>query len=55
MKKIILSLLCWPESEYLNAHGYQTGKKTVPKPVSILKTTADSVSYVLGEVAAFQP
>ena len=27
--------------------------KPVPKPVSILKTNADSVSYVLGEVTAF--
>lgn len=27
--------------------------KTVPKPVSILKTNADSVSYVLGEVIAY--
>ena len=27
--------------------------KPVPKPVNILKTTLDSVSYVLGEVAAY--
>lgn len=27
--------------------------KPVPKPVNILKTTADSISYVLGEVAAY--
>ena len=32
---------------------HSQSNKLAPKPVSILKTNADSVSYVLGEVTAF--
>ena len=57
MKKIILSVIL---SGVIGMMYAQPGK-TVPKPVtkpatkpaSILKTNADSVSYVLGEVVAF--
>jgi FKBP-type peptidyl-prolyl cis-trans isomerase len=57
MKNTILSLLLLAGIGTLNA---QPGKpvikpatKPVAKPVNILKTTNDSVSYVLGEIAAF--
>ncbi len=49
MKKFILSLVMMAGITVLNAQI----TKPVPKPVSILKTNADSVSYVLGEVTAF--
>lgn len=57
MKTILLSFVMIIAIGVLNA---QTTKpvpkptpKPIPKPVNILKTNADSVSYVLGEVAAF--
>lgn len=61
MKKIIVPVFLLAGISVLNA---QPAKpltkpvtkpvpKLVPKPVSILKTNADSVSYVLGEVVAF--
>lgn len=49
MKKIILSFILLTAIIAVNA---QT-TKPVPKPVNILKTAADSVSYVLGEIAAY--
>jgi FKBP-type peptidyl-prolyl cis-trans isomerase len=53
MKKIILPFLMLAGIGVLNAQVTKPVTKTVPKPVTILKTTLDSVSYVLGEVAAF--
>ena len=57
MKRVIFPLIMLAGISVLNA---QPGKpvskpvtKPVPKPVNILKTTLDSVSYVLGEVAAY--
>jgi FKBP-type peptidyl-prolyl cis-trans isomerase FklB len=49
MKKYILPVMMLAAVGILNAQV----TKPVPKPVSILKTNADSVSYVLGEVTAF--
>lgn len=49
MKKFILSAMMLAGIGVLNAQI----TKPVAKPVTILKTTNDSVSYVLGEVAAF--
>ena len=53
MKKIILPVLFLSGIGLLNAQPGKPVPKPMPKPVSILKTTADSVSYVLGEVVAF--
>lgn len=57
MKKIVLPLMLLAGISVLNAQVTKPIPKPVPKPlpkpVSILKTTADSVSYVLGEVTAF--
>ncbi len=53
MKKIILSGCLFITVPAINA---QTGKpvaKPTPKPAPLLKTTNDSLSYVMGEVAAF--
>lgn len=49
MKKIILLVTMFAAIGVLNAQV----TKPIPKPVPILKTTLDSVSYVLGEVAAY--
>ena len=50
MKKIVFSsiLLACLMTSYA-----QPAKKTTPPPVPVLKTANDSLSYVLGEVAAF--
>jgi FKBP-type peptidyl-prolyl cis-trans isomerase len=53
MKKFILSVMMLAGIGLLNAQVTKPVIKTVPKPVNILKTTLDSVSYVLGEVAAY--
>jgi len=53
MKKFILSVMMLAGISVLNAQVNKTVPKTTPKPVTILKTTLDSVSYVLGEVAAY--
>jgi len=53
MKKIILSVMMLAGIGVLNAQVTKTVPKPVPKPVTILKTTLDSVSYVIGEVAAY--
>jgi FKBP-type peptidyl-prolyl cis-trans isomerase len=57
MKKIILSVIMLVTIGVLNAQVTKPVSKPVAKPVakpvSILKTNADSVSYVLGEAAAF--
>ena len=50
MKKSILFAILLISIHSANA---QPVKKTVPKPVPVLKTFNDSLSYVLGEVAAF--
>ena len=53
MKKIILSGFLFITVLAINA---QTGKpvvKPAPKPVPLLKTTNDTLSYVMGEVVAF--
>ena len=49
MKKIIFSVILTAGTGIL--HSQIT--KTVAKPVNMLKTKADSVCYVIGEVAAF--
>ncbi len=53
MKKIILSLLMLSAITLLNAQPGKPVPKPKPKPASLLNTNADSVSYVLGEVVAF--
>jgi FKBP-type peptidyl-prolyl cis-trans isomerase FklB len=57
MKKIIVSVFLLAGISVLNAQPAKPVTKPVtkpvPKPVSILKTNADSISYVLGEVVAF--
>lgn len=55
MKKIILSVMMLAGIGVLKANAQVTKPvpKPVSKPVNILKTTLDSVSYVLGEVAAY--
>jgi len=60
MKKLILSVLLVAAFNTMEAQTTKPVNKPVTKPVTkpatpvnILKTTADSVSYVLGEVAAF--
>lgn len=53
MKKIILAVLSLANMCALNAQKTTTVSKPVTKPVNILKTTIDSVSYVLGEIAAY--
>ena len=57
MKKFILSVMMLAGTGILNAQVTKPVNKPVPKatsqPVNILKTTLDSVSYVLGEVAAY--
>ena len=53
MKKFILSVMMLACIGFLNAQVTKPVIKPVPKPVNILKTTLDSVSYVLGEVAAY--
>lgn len=53
MKKIILSVTLMAGISVVNAQTVKPVTKPVPKPVNILKTTIDSVSYVLGEVAAY--
>ncbi|MGH2553573.1 MAG: hypothetical protein ACRDEB_07645, partial [Chitinophagaceae bacterium] len=57
MKKLILPFLLLSITNIIYAQpGKQVTKpatKPVAKPGSILKTNADSVSYVLGEVTAF--
>ncbi len=60
MQKTILSVLLLAGAGALNAQPNKPVTKPVTKPVvkpvtpvNILKTTNDSVSYVLGEVAAF--
>ena len=58
MQKIILSVLLLAGTGALKAQPPKTqaNRTQVPKPVTpvnILKTTNDSVSYVLGEIAAF--
>ncbi len=50
MKKIVLVIIGILTIHTINA---QPGK-TVAKPAPLLKTNADSVSYILGEVAVFQ-
>ena len=50
MKKSILFAILLISIHSSNA---QPVKKAVPKPVPVLKTSNDSLSYVLGEVAAF--
>jgi FKBP-type peptidyl-prolyl cis-trans isomerase FklB len=49
MKKIIVSVVVMTAAGLVNAQP----TKPVAKPVNILKTANDSVSYVLGEIAAF--
>lgn len=49
MKKFMLFLMMIAGISVLNAQV----TKPVPKPVNILKTKNDSVSYVLGEIAAY--
>jgi FKBP-type peptidyl-prolyl cis-trans isomerase FklB len=53
MKKIILSVMMLAGISVLNAQVNKTVPKPAPKPATILKTTLDSVSYVIGEVAAY--
>jgi len=53
MKKLILPVLMLAGIGVINAQVTKPVIKPVPKPVNILKTTLDSVSYVLGEVAAY--
>ena len=53
MKKIVLSVMLMAGICVVNAQTVKPVTKPVPKPVNILKTTTDSVSYVLGEVAAY--
>lgn len=61
MKKIILSVILSGTISLMYAQPGKTPPKPTPKPVvkpttqpaNILKTNADSVSYVLGEVVAF--
>ena len=53
MKKIVLSVTLMAGIGVVNAQTVKPVTKPVPKPVNILKTTTDSVSYVLGEVAAY--
>jgi len=49
MKNIVLSLLLI----LLSKSFFAQVTKPVPKPVSILKTSSDSISYVIGEIAGF--
>jgi FKBP-type peptidyl-prolyl cis-trans isomerase FklB len=53
MKKILLPVMMLAGFSVLNAQVTKTVPKAAPKPVTILKTTLDSVSYVIGEVAAY--
>lgn len=53
MKKFILSVMTLAGISVLNAQVTKTVPKPATPPVKILKTTLDSVSYVLGEVAAY--
>ncbi len=57
MQKTILSVLLLAGFSALNAQTTKPTTKTVVKPVTqpvkVLKTTNDSISYVLGEIAAF--
>lgn len=58
MKKLVLSVLSLATFTIMYAQPTKPVTKPVSKPVTttptlILKTTADSVSYVLGEVAAY--
>jgi FKBP-type peptidyl-prolyl cis-trans isomerase FklB len=53
MKKIILSVMMLAGIGVLQAQVTKPVTKPTPQPVKILKTTLDSVSYVLGEVAAY--
>jgi len=53
MKKIILSGSLFITVLAINAQPGKPVVKPTPKPVILLKTNADSVSYVLGEVVAF--
>ncbi len=57
MKKIVFVVILTGAISMLNAQPGKPVPKPIPKPVakpvSILKTNADSVSYVLGEVVAF--
>lgn len=53
MKNFILPVMMLAGVSMLNAQPVKPAAKPTPKPVSILKTNADSVSYVLGEVVAF--
>lgn len=53
MKKFILSVMMLAGISVLNAQVTKPVSRPVTPPVKILKTTTDSVSYVLGEVAAY--
>ncbi len=53
MKTILISFVMMMAIGVLNAQPTKPVPKPTPKPVNILKTNADSVSYVLGEVVAF--
>ncbi len=53
MKKFILSVIMLAGISVLNAQVTKPVPKPATPPVKILKTTTDSVSYVLGEVAAY--
>ena len=52
MKNFILSFMMLAGIGFLNAQPNKTTTTPVTNPVSILKTTADSICYVLGEIAA---
>ncbi len=57
MKKLILSVVVLGGAVAVNAQTTKPGTKPVTKPVTAaanpLKTTSDSISYVLGEIAAY--
>lgn len=53
MKKIALPLILLTTISAPNAQTTKPVTKPVVTPVNILKTQADSVSYVMGEIAAF--
>ncbi len=53
MKKFILSVMMLAGIGVLNAQVTKPVSKPATPPVKILKTTTDSVSYILGEIAAY--
>jgi FKBP-type peptidyl-prolyl cis-trans isomerase FklB len=53
MKKIILSFIMMGCLCVLKAQPTKPSSKPAPQPANVLKTSTDSISYVLGEVAAY--